>query len=333
MTNAAWWRDQEQGTALAAGNISPLFANVELRQARRAASPTTRGVPTTGPMDRILASHFEPAQGANFSSECGFGGAEDPSIVRARVHGPACSPTRSTSPSRPAPAAGYGMTLLLHSLSANYNQYMRQPQPVAVRQPRDPSIVITPEARGPDQEYEGLGAADVFEVWADVARIYPLNPAYTDITGYSMGGIGTFKLGAQFPDLFARAQPTVGVETNNDVLASLRNLPVLMWNTSADELVDPATYGQTADKLSSLGYRYELDVYQPVRATTRRSAPVFPDHLELAINDQFAPAAAFLGSAHGRLQSRARHLRGRQRPRQARACGIVGDHAYWTSRV
>jgi len=37
-----------------------------------------------------------------------------------------------------------------------------------------------------------------------------------------MGGIGTFKLGSQFPDLFARAQPAAGFETNNDVLASPR---------------------------------------------------------------------------------------------------------------
>ena len=78
----------------------------------------------------------------------------------------------------------------------------------------------------------------MFEVWAQIAALYHLNPDYTDITGYSMGGIGTFKLGSQFPDLFARAQPTVGFETNNDVLASLRNVPVLMWNASADELVN-----------------------------------------------------------------------------------------------
>ena len=59
--------------------------------------------------------------------------------------------------------------------------------------------MITPEARGPDQSYEGLAAADVFEVWAAVARMYRLDPAYADITGYSMGGVGTFKLAEQFP--------------------------------------------------------------------------------------------------------------------------------------
>jgi hypothetical protein len=192
--------------------------------------------------------------------------------------------------------------------------------------------VITSEARGPDQFYQGYGAADTFEVWADVARRYKLDTAYTDITGYSMGGIGTFTLGEQFPDLFARAQPTVGDEANNDLVASLRNLPVLMWNNSADELVNPADYGQTAAKLSSLGYRYELDVYEPCAASPMpaKCSPLFPNHLELAINDQFAPAAAFLGSAT--VDPDPAHVTyvvdtARDRP----SLGIVGDHAYWVS--
>ncbi|HYB25882.1 MAG TPA: hypothetical protein VEF89_04655 [Solirubrobacteraceae bacterium] len=57
-----------------------------------------------------------------------------------------------------------------------------------------------------------------------------ITPAYTDITGYSMGGIGTFKLGAQIPDLFARAPADGRLRDHNNVLASLRNVPVLMWN-------------------------------------------------------------------------------------------------------
>src|SRR5204863_9603795 len=114
--------------------------------------------------------------------------------------------------------------------------------------------------------------------WADVARHYKLDPAYTDITGYSMGGIGTFILGEQFPDLFARAQPTVGAESNTDLEASLRNLPVLMWNNSADELVNPALFLPTANKLSSLGYRYELDVFQPCPTApmAAKCSPLFP---------------------------------------------------------
>jgi len=326
ITNAAWWRDAAQGTALANGDISPLYANVNF--AKLAAGVTDNsGVPTTGPMDRILPSHFEPAQGANFSSECGLEGAEEPSTCVPEYQGN-LQPFAVYIPPGKQPAGGYGMTLLLHSLSANYNQYIGSRNQSEFANRANPSIVITPEARGPDQEYEGLGAADVFEAWAEIASLYTLNPAYSDITGYSMGGIGTFKLGSQFPDLFARAQPTVGFETNNDVLASMRNLPVLMWNASADELVNASDYTQTAEKLSSLGYRYELDVYQPCASSL--CSPVLPNHLMLAINDQFAPAAAFLGSAT--VDPNPAHVTyvvdtARDRPNY----GIVGDHAYWVS--
>jgi predicted esterase len=328
VTNPAWWRDQQQGAALATGDISPFFANVNF--AKLAAGTTDNSqIPVSGAMDRILSSHFEPAQGANYSGECGLQGAEDPSTCVPEYQGN-LQPYAVYVPPGGAPAGGYGMTLLLHSLSANYNQYYGTRNQSQFANRANPSIVITPEARGPDQEYEGLGAADVFEVWADVARLYPLNPAYSDITGYSMGGIGTFKLGSQFPDLFARAQPTVGFETNNDVLASMRNLPVLMWNASADELVNASDYGQTAEKLSSLGYRYELDVYQP--CANSLCSPVLPNHLMLAINDQFGPAAAFLGSATVNFDP-AHVTYVTDTSRDHPEYGIRGDHAYWVSGV
>lgn len=324
--NPAWWRDQQQGSALAQDDISPLYANVNF--AKLAAGVTDNsGVPMTGPMDRILASHFEPAQGANFSSECGFGGVANPSTCVPEYQGN-LQPYAVYIPPGTAPSDGYGVTLILHSLAANYNQYLGSRNQSEFANRPDPSIVITPEARGPDLEYQGLGAADVFEAWAEIASLYPLNPAYTDITGYSMGGIGTFKLGSQFPDLFARAQPTVGFETNNDVLASMRNIPVLMWNVSADELANAAFYTQTAEKLSSLGYRYELDIYQPCANT--QCSPLFPNHLMLAINDQFAPAAAFLGSAT--VDPNPAHVTYVvDTARDAPNYGITGDHAYWVS--
>jgi hypothetical protein len=144
-----------------------------------------------------------------------------------------------------------------------------------------------------------------------------------------MGGIGTFKLAEQFPDLFARAQPTVGAETgNNDLVASLRNVPVLMWNNVADELVGAELYEPTAGALANDGYRYELDVYRPCASTL--CSPLFPDHLELAVNDQFAPAAAFLGSAA--VDYDPAHVTYVTYPqRSVPKYELVADHAYWLS--
>ena len=174
VTNAAWWRDRTQGTALAAGDISDLYANVNFAKLAKHASDDS-GVPRTGPMDRILASHYETAQGANFASECGLNGSTKPSSCVPEYTGQ-LQPYAIYVPAAPAPSAGYGMTLLLHSLSANYNQYTSSNNQSQFANRPLPSIVITPEARGPDQFYEGYGAAEVFEAWADVAHRYPLNP-------------------------------------------------------------------------------------------------------------------------------------------------------------
>jgi hypothetical protein len=330
LTDARWWRDEAQGTQLAKGDISQFHADVSFAKLWRKATDNSR-IPRTGVFDRILPSHFELAQGANFSTECGLQGASNPSSCVPEYQGQ-LQPYAIYVPKGPAPPGGWGMTLLLHSLSANYNQYSgtRNQSQFALRP--NPSIVITPEARGPDQFYEGLGEADVFEVWAQVARLYRLNPAYTDITGYSMGGFGTFDIGSQFPDLFARAQPTVGEETDNNVLASMRNLPVLMWNVAGDELVGVQAYTQTEMKLANLGYRVELHIHQPCAALTTSAmcSALFPNHLELAVNDQFAPAATFLGNALvDRNPSHVTYVL--DGARDASKYGVVGNHAYWAS--
>jgi predicted esterase len=320
LTDAAWWRDRDQGAVLADGDISRLHAHVDFGKLRRRVTDNS-SVPRHGPMDRILASHFETAQGANFSESC----LSQAATCRGQYLG-RLQPYAIYVPKGHRPAQGYGMTLLLHSLSANYNQYLgtRNQSQFGERGPG--SIVITPESRGPDENYENYGAADVFEVWADVARRYHLNPGWTSISGYSMGGVGTLKLGSQFPDLFARAQPTVGFETNNDVLASLRNIPVLMWNNHGDELADEALFTATADKLDSLGYRYELDAFQP--CANPNCSPLFPNHLQLAVNDQYAPAAAFLGTA--RVHRNPAHVTYvLDAARNHKNLGLVGNHAYW----
>jgi predicted esterase len=323
--DAAWWRDAAQAHALAAGDISPFYAEVSFAKLARRARDEAQ-VPRTGAFDRIVSSHFDLGPGASFAHLCGFGGAANPGSCQPEYLGQ-LQPYAVYVPPRPR-SGRYGLTLLLHSLSANYNQFTGTRNQLQFAERAQSSIVITPEARGPDQFYEGYGATDVFEVWADVARRYRLDPAYTDIAGYSMGGIGTFKLAAEFPDLFARAQPTVGEESNNDVLASLRDVPVLMWNNIGDELVNVASFTATAQRLAGLGYRYELDAFQP--CANVHCSPVFPNHLELAINDQYAPAAAFLGAARvDRDPARVTYVLDGARDRPA--LGLDADHAYWLS--
>jgi C-terminal binding-module, SLH-like, of glucodextranase len=207
-TDPAWWRDRRQGTALASGDLTPFHAAVDFGKLERRVTDNRHGepggVPLTGPMDRIVASHFESRQGALYSPTC-TRAIDCQGELRGRLQ-----PYAIYVPRGRAPSGGYGLTLLLHSLGANYNQFSdtRNQSQLGERGPG--SIVITPEGRGPDGWYYGHAGADTFEVWADAARRYRLDPGWTSIAGYSMGGYGTYKFAAQYPDLFARANPVVG---------------------------------------------------------------------------------------------------------------------------
>jgi hypothetical protein len=271
----ATWHDGSQTAALNAGDLSPLAAVVDFTKlasrGRDDLIGQPGGVPRNGPMNRIHVSHVEPAQGR------GTGPAEREFVCEP----PTCTPDHSSRlqpytvyvPNVPPPSQGYGLVVAMHGAGGNQNHfesgppgpYAAGPEPVGeLRRPGQqeldtwrmlaqagrPSIVVLPNARGPAMFYTGLAAADVFEAWADAAGRYRLDPSATFLTGTSMGGYGTYKLGVQYPDLFNALIPNVGpgapvifhvpgvvtpIIANADVargetaplLAGLRHVPVL----------------------------------------------------------------------------------------------------------
>jgi len=336
-TAPAWWRESAQAQALASGDISAFHAEVEFAKLTSKIDddmpnqPT--GVPQTGVFDRILASHFSYGQGADYAT----GGCGSSAACVGAMRGQLL-PYAIYVPGGAQPGAGWGSTLLLHSLSANYNQFSgsRNQSQFAARGAG--SIVFTPSGRGPDGWYYDHAGADTFEVWADVAAHYHLNPAFTDIAGYSMGGYGTYKFTSQFPDLFARAQPTVGPpglgvwvppgepqpggdqSLTERMLGSVRNVPFLIWDETTDELVPIAGVLEQVKAFDELGYRYEFDQFQA------------GEHLTLALNDEYAPAAAFLGTET--IDADPAHVTYVYNPTMDfPADGTSAGHAYWVYGV
>jgi hypothetical protein len=335
--NPAYWRESAQAQALAKGDISPFFAAVDFAKLRSKVNddmpngPT--GVPQTGVFDRILASHFSQGQGADYAT----GGCGSSKACIGAMRGQLL-PYAIYVPGGAQPAGGYGLTLLLHSLSANYNQFEGSHNQSQFANRGPGSIVITPSGRGPDGWYYDHAGADTFEVWADAASHYQLNPSFTDIAGYSMGGYGTYKFTSQFPDLFAKAQPTVGPpglgiwlppgepqpggnqSLTQRMLPSVRNVPFLIWDETTDELVPISGVLEQVGTFDSLGYRYEFDQFQA------------GDHLTLAINDEYSPAAAFLDS--DTVQSNPPHVTYAYNPTMDfPADGTTAGHAYWVYGV
>lgn len=333
LLNTAWWRNKRQGDALAAGDISAFRATVDFARLQDGVTDEMAnqpgGTPTVGAISRIFASHFQHAPGIDPGNDCGtaagclgrFGGQLQPYALYV--------------PDRPVPEGGFGFTLLMHSLAANYHQYHATRHQQQLGERGRGYLVATPAGRGPDGWYVETAGADAFEVWADVARHYPLNPDYAAASGVSMGGYGSYRFATRYPDLFARvhtivgppavgiwvppAQPSPGPTSNTfEQLASLRHVPILQWVAVADQLVPYPGPLTQAQGLDALGYRYGFESYTPA------------EHLTFSFNDEYQPGADFLGD-HPVVRNPARITYVLNPQMDFAGVGMVADRAYWLS--
>lgn len=314
-------REHQQALALAARDISDLHADISFAKLLAAASESH--VPATGYLNRLFVSHLDLGEGAQETRPMFVGKIQPYSVYVPTTY-------------RKGHAAP--MHLYLHSLAAGYNQYaVFAPNSLIQLGEGRGAFLLTPEGRGPDGWYHDEAEVDVFEAWADLAAHYDIDPVRVTIGGYSMGGYGTYKLGAQYPDLFAKAfaivgpadeditgGPTGGVSSSVnhtfDIAQNLRNLPLLMWNGMIDELVPVLGTLQFENRLHQLGYRHELNLF-PTH-----------DHFLFSILDEWGPGRDFLGDAT--IDPRPSQVTYRAVPGQdAPKLGIVHDHAYWISGV
>ncbi|HEX9335930.1 MAG TPA: hypothetical protein VF892_08585, partial [Pseudonocardiaceae bacterium] len=338
LTGFEIWRDTVQAAALKTGDLSAFHVDVNLDNLRHGVNDDMPdlpgGVPTHGMTNRIYASHFEDQQGRG--PQPGIHYCHEPCSGSDLVpdYTSQLQPYSVYVPDKPAPATGYGMTLNLHFCGGNYNN--GPPDAAQLADRGTGSLVVTPEARGRCFWYWSEGAADVFEAWADAGRHFHLDPTYNAISGWSLGGYGTYKFTAEFPDLFARALPDIGcvsAETGwvggttpsisgpdaeiRNLVPSYRNIPFLMGNANKDTLCVTSSQLEVFSHFQALGYRYDWREY------VGGHGPYYPTADE---------SAAFLGNAH--VDANPPHVTyvldgGMQQP----TWGLTANHAYWLSGI
>ncbi len=221
---APWWRERLQSQTLALGNAAPFSVDVDFGKLAGKVRDDS-GIPTSGPMNRILASHYSYGQGLDPSKVCfdlaaGFS-------AGAQCIGRFVSQLQSYAlyvPTKPRPPKGYGMTLLLHSLSANYNQYLASKNQSQLGERAGGSLVVTPSGRGPDGFYAGIAEADTFETWADVARTTRSTTTrrWFPVTRWAGSDLPA---AGRWPDLFARGFSVVGAPGSVNDQLRLRTPP------------------------------------------------------------------------------------------------------------
>ncbi|RZT87796.1 glucodextranase-like protein [Pseudonocardia sediminis] len=288
------YRDNDQKKAIADGDVSPFFADVDFGKLADGTDDES-GVPTTGYMTRLFASQFEKAQGRRLPSDPGGpppgtgtqqggiatgsgegSGDKRPSISFGYPCRDDCVPDLPGRlqrymvyvPEQEAPSDGYSSMVWTGGYALRPGDDVAGDKDLYRKfadRPGNPTMIIDVDFRGADNWGYGEGGAVVFEAMADARRHYALDTEKTTMAGFSSGAYTANKLSLQFPDVFNKSFICDGLNV-------APSLPAV--NGVADTLpVDTVTKHEPGSKISEM-------------LPSRRNQPV----MEWAgVNDDFIP--------------------------------------------
>src|SRR3954469_25887168 len=259
-----WW-EKEQALTLQQGTIDPFFTTASLSRMRAGANQ--RYVPEPGYHDRIFTS--SPL----ISSEKGQNGV----LQHYGVYLPPGYRKGRTTPTQ----------YWLHFRGGNAHIAAAVVPGIFKDMGADAhSIVITPDGRGTSGWYVGRSHVDFEQVWADSHRLFSIDRDRTYMAGHSMGGWASYLLPVLYPDRFAATFPASGPPTQGlwagcdddncfqsanggrprdeltyPLLDNLREVPLVSFHGTEDELVPVTGAIKQAERLRELGYRYRLYLF------------------------------------------------------------------------
>jgi pimeloyl-ACP methyl ester carboxylesterase len=295
-----FWMERHQSDALSSGDVSAFALDVSW--AELADKESTPEPEPTGYTNRWYVSRLNLGQGVIANpSNSGTGDLRPNFLGRIQPYAVDVPTTFDRSARTP-------LTWILHSLSVQHNQYGALDPSMIQQECEDRhSICATTLGYGPDGWYFDEAESDFWQVWHQLALTYPLDPERTVISGYSMGGFASYKLGLEYPDLFAKAMPLAGppecglfiaesaggaagsgrCTTAGDttpMIVNARWVPYVLGDGVEDELVPVTSVLQQVKTFLDDGNRIHFELYPA------------EDHLVFATQDGFSNEIAQLGT-------------------------------------
>src|SRR5262245_2601707 len=114
----------------------------------------------------------------------------------------------------------------------------------------------TPPTDPATRRVQELSEQDGIEVLRRVQRLYKIDESRIYLMGHSMGGIGTWKIAAKYPDVWAAIAPFAGAGAP-DTLERIRHVPEFIVHGDADPTVNVAGSRTMVAKLKELGIEHQ----------------------------------------------------------------------------
>ena len=115
-----------------------------------------------------------------------------------------------------------------------------------------PALVVSPQLPSGAYWNDYTGALE--KLLDQIVVKYAIDPKRIYVTGFSLGGYGTWALGLNTPDRFAALVPVAGGwDANAANLCTLKSVPVWVLHGANDELVAPAASEEMVKALQACG--------------------------------------------------------------------------------
>jgi pimeloyl-ACP methyl ester carboxylesterase len=345
LTAGTWWEDK-QAAALATGDISA-FGHV-VRVADLVPGKNSFDTIAPGLHQRVYTSQYTlpPGEGVSVDGVPGRHGDTGNPCEQYFNYLGKYQPYGIYIPDQSGP---HGVQFVLHGCAANHASLINGPGMQARFGEDLNRILFVPLGRGPQGYYSDISERDLLDAYADLLANYPVDQDKVFSGGYSMGGYGTLRMAALYPQLFAGAvnwvgftgdifntplpgnpipPNTAGQGSENggvgnviDFIGNLRHIPTANLYAGGDELVHATTglaMGQAFANAQDVPYRWW---FHPAA-----------EHLTFALLDEWVKEAEY---SAGRLRVH-NPQRVTYRTDESLAYpeyAIKHDRAYWISGI
>jgi predicted peptidase len=159
----------------------------------------------------------------------------------------------------------YPLIMFLHGAGCDENTFMNSGVLQRAAE-RHGYIVASVNGRGPLSGYRKENGAekDVFDVMGLMQKYYSVDAESIFLTGHSMGGVGTWRIGLDYRDRFAALAPMAGTRLSADLDARLpsgRRIPILITCGGLDTTLPPPAAIEMYKKIKDLGYPTKVVEY------------------------------------------------------------------------
>ena len=129
----------------------------------------------------------------------------------------------------------YPLVIALHGAGGDENSFMDRYDGLFKANARERGYYVV-AVNGRGGAYRGRSEQDTLDVLDIVQHVFPVEKDRTYLTGHSMGGGGTIRIGFDHPERFAALAAIAGFG-NADQLAKAKDMPLLLTQGDQDQLV------------------------------------------------------------------------------------------------